>query len=53
VGLLDCVFTARRYASAVLCYGPVSICMCLSVCVLLKLLKIGSRKQNHRIAQGL
>jgi len=46
-------FTARRHASAV--YAMV---MCLSVClsqvgVLLKRLKVGSRKQFHTIAHGL
>ena len=51
------IFTARRYASAVL-----AVVVCLSVCpsvcpsqvgVLLKWLNIGTRKQHHAIAQGL
>ena len=49
----SCVFTARRYASAV--YAMV---VCLSVRpsqvgVLLKRLNIGKRKQRRTIAQGL
>jgi len=52
-------FTARCYASAVLAMGLcLSVSLCLSVCmsqvgVLLKRLKIRSRKQHHTIAQGL
>jgi len=44
-----------------ICYGPVSVCLSVSVSVclssqvgvLLKRLNIGSYKQNHTIAQGL
>ena len=37
-----------------ICYGLVSVCLCLSqVRVLLKRLNVGSHKQHHTIAQGL
>jgi len=47
------VFTARRYASAVL-----AVVMCLSVClshagIVSKRLNVGSRKQRRMIAHGL
>ena len=40
------------------CHGPVSVSVCLSVClsqagVLLKRQKVGSHKQHHTIPQGL
>ena len=51
------VFTARRYASAVLAV-VVCLCVCLSVRlsqagIVSKRLQIGPRKQRHTIAQGL
>jgi len=55
------IFTARRYASAVLAV-VVCLCVCLSVrlsvClsqagIVSKRLQIGSRKQRRTIAQGL
>ena len=49
------VFTARRYASAVYATNvSVRLFVCLSqVGVLLRRLKLGSRKQRHTIAQRL
>jgi len=54
---------AAGFYRAMLCirgtsYGPVSVCLCLSVClsqvgVLRKRLNVGSHKQHHTIAQAL
>jgi len=43
------------FASMVLCGGPVSVSICLSVCLSIvpKRLNIVSRKQRRTIAQGL
>ena len=55
--LVDVVFTARCYASAVLATAlclSVRLSVCLSrVGVLLKRLKVESHKQHHTIVQGL
>jgi len=53
--VLQCIFTARCYACAVLAMG---LCLCVCVClsqvgVLLKRLNVGSYKQHHTIAQEL
>ena len=52
---VDCIFTARCYASAVLAMGLcLSVCVCLpQVGVLPKWLNRRSHKQHHTIAQGL
>ena len=53
--VLQCIFTARCYACAVLAMG---LCLCVCVClsqvgVLLKRLNVESYKQHHTIAQEL